>query len=765
MNYYGKIKSIRFSNDTWASIILELPDKTTIPAAGAITAPIVNYEIEIEGEEEIHPTYGKQIKVKSSRLIRTKTKEGIISFLTSGLVKGIGPVTAEQMYKKYGNNTIEVFKKDPDKLLEFRGITPAKRDIIYESICENEQYEALCKICGNITPNQANKIIEKYGKNAVKIIKKNPYQLIYDISGFGFLKVDAIARSAGLNEESKERVGAALVFVLKTLSETDGHCYASLDLLSIEGIKLLSPIPSGIVLKKNEAKLQEAIYLYADDWLDEREKIFKKFSIDTQNQTLLNNWVDKRNRFLSLFADVLLDEVDAGHIVIDDDRIYWEKLYKDECTCASKIAKLISSKTIKNIPRTEILKGIEEAAEINGYPLGEEQETAVLMGLSNRISIITGGPGRGKTTIIKTILDIWDDDSNVILCAPTGRAAQRMKESTGRNADTVHRAIIRDEPEGKLIIVDECSMLDIKLAASLLTWASKYDNNIIFVGDVDQLPSIGAGNFFRDMILSKTIQTTFLKTGYRNDGSIAKNAERINAGKTFKSLIQDNDFIFKEREKEEMQEEIKNTYLELRKKYDEKDVCILTPMRTRSQSGADVVNELIRELVNPPDKSKPSLEKCKFRVGDRVMETKNNARKEVEKDGFIQYGVYNGDCGKIINMNTFTNTIRVEFDDGRIADFEKYEMDDFILAYAMTIHKSQGSEYPAVIITTSTEHYIMLKRNLLYTAETRAKNLVVMIGNVKAVNLAIRNTDYKERNSRLRTRIIGNLEGKKKTEV
>lgn len=756
MKYHGRIKKIKFSNNGWAAINIELDDKTIISAAGNIMSPVVGYDIELEGEIE-NTDYGPQIQVVKSKLIKTKTKAGIISFLTSGLVKGIGPVTAEQMYAKYGNDTIDVFKENPDALLEFRGITPDKRDVIYASICENEKYESLCKLCGRITPNQANKIIEKYGDEALKVLKKNPYQLIYDISGFGFMKVDEIAKSIGIPEESKARVGAALVHVLKTLSETDGHCFASMDLLCIEGINLLSPIPSNVCGTKFKNKFISDVFQYADDWLDHRDEIFKKYKIKETDQILLNNWVDKRNRFLELFADVILDEVDAKHIVIDEDRIYWKELYDDECDCAKILADLVRKKTIKNISRADILDRIKKAEEENGYPLGKEQADAVLMGLTNRLSIITGGPGRGKTTIIKTILDIWNDDENVILCAPTGRAAQRMKESTERNADTIHRTKLREEPEGKLIIIDESSMLDIKLAAQFLRWATKHENNIIFVGDVDQLPSIGAGSFFRDLILCKMIAITFLKTGYRNYGSIAKNAERINAGKSFKNLIQDNDFIFKERSREEIEEEIKNTYLDLRKKYDEKDICILTPMRQRSRSGANVINEKIRDLVNPFNAKSPSLAGCGFRVGDRIMQTKNNSKKEVFRDGLIQYGVYNGDCGKIIEISPETNRLKVEFDDGRIANFEKYEAEDFVLSYAMTVHKSQGSEYPAVIIATSTEHFIMLQRNLLYTAETRAKNIVVLIGDSKAVNMAIRNTDYKERNSKLRLRISNNL--------
>lgn len=758
MNYSGKIKDVIFSNKGWAAIWVELDDsKGNIKAVGDILNPVAGNLIEFTGEEEIG-SYGKQIKVTKSKVIRSNTKAGIIAYLTSGMMKGIGPRTAEAMYDKYGDDTINILRKDKNKLLGFKGITPEKADLIYESLQQNLLFEDICKFCGQITTNQANKIISAYGENSVKKLKENPYNLIYDIHGFGFKKVDALALSIGVKEESKGRIGAAIVFLLQTLANDEGHCYATVDYIQHEAIKLIMPIPDGIVAPKFTNKLFEMMCDSADDWENQKAKVIKKYKISEDDEKILDAWVEKRERILGSMAEVLLTEHKAKHIYIEnDERIYEYKMYIAECNTANKIVNLLKGHSVKNISRSTIFEGIKNAEEESGYELGDEQKDAILMGLTSRISIITGGPGRGKTTIIKTILDIWDDDSNVVLCAPTGRAAQRMKESTERNADTVHRTITYDSPTGKLIIIDESSMIDISLASNILNWATEGDNNIIFVGDIDQLPSIGPGSFFRDMISSKVIPTTFLKQGYRNEGSIAKNAERINSGQTLKTLVKDDHFIFKSTLKENIQEEIKKTYLELRKKYDEKDICILTPMKQRSRSGSDVLNNMIRNIVNPFNKSNPKLENCDFRLGDRVMATKNMARKEVRKDGIRQLGVYNGDCGKIIDISPEDESLTVEFDDGRCAVFYKNETENFTLAYAMTVHKAQGSEYPAVIIANSKEHFIMLQRNLLYTAETRAKGIVVIIGDPYAITMAVNNTDYKERNTRLKARIIENL--------
>lgn len=766
--FKGRIEKVSYTNDKWAKIKVKLENGESVKAVGNIINPIEGYDIEIDGEFENHPDYGVQIKVNKSEIAQSKDKAGIIAYLTSGFIKGIGPVTAEKLYNAYGNDILRIIEEEPEKLLEINGISKNKLESIVESYVNGNLISSLFKLLGGqVTYYQANKIIEKYGKDSIKTIKENPYTLIYDIHGFGFLKADNIARSAGFSDTSPERVGAAIAYILQNLADNEGHCFSNDEVLQRQGIELLNPIPKEIIDKyiRQHIKFSNHLFSCIENWDCEAENFATKWKLNDEDMELLNNWMEKSKKIISIFADVLLKEAEEERLILENDenngivRIYWKTYYNDECCTANIISKLIRKKSVKNIRPEIIEKHILTAEKEQGYDLGEEQKNAIRMGAKNSISIITGGPGRGKTTIIKTILDTWDDDATVILCAPTGRASQKMKESTGRNAETIHRTIMKDFPKNSLIVCDECSMLDISLAAKLLMWASKYENNIILVGDVDQLPSVGPGNFFRDLINSKVIPTVHLKKCYRNSGSIAINAERINNGMYFKSLKQDDAFTFLETEKELVPKVVLDKYKELREIYDEKDICILSPTK-KSTSGTINLNNLIREAYNPYKASDPYISAHGFRLGDRVMQTKNNSKKATLKDGSIQLGVFNGDCGKIINVNTTNQTMDIEFDDGRIATFDKNEMETFVLSYAMTIHKSQGSEYSAVIVINNYQHYIMLKRNLLYTAETRAKNKVIIIGEEKAVNAAIRNTDYKERNTRLKQRIIAQVTGK-----
>lgn len=774
MKYKGLIKKVTHDKGNWARIIVELESGEEIVAIGKIIAPKDGYNIVMDAKEEVHPEWGKQLHVKNATMTPSKSKDGIIAYLTSGFIKGIGPVLANKIYDKFGDDTLKVIENEPEKLLEIDGISKGKMTSIVESHTQDNIYEDLYNLAkGKITTNQANKIINKYGENTINVIKENPYKLIYDIDGFGFKIVDQIALACGVPEISKQRIGAAIVFVLKTLSESEGHCFATDEPLMQEVINLINPIDPLCAGIRTYKKFIKELYTYFNTWEENGEEFLEKKSwkFTEEKKEEIRKWVEYSIQIVDVFADSIIDEVEADHLVLDEDeingitRIYWKKLYDAECTTAEIVAKLVTQKAIKKFNVDDINNEIENIEVIEDVTLGDEQREAVRMGLKNRFSIITGGPGRGKTTIIKSILDIWNNDEKVILCAPTGKASQRMKESTGREASTIHRAILskkinsdEDEideynnPKDCLIIVDESSMLDISLASRLLRWATKYDNNIILVGDADQLSSVGPGNFFKDLIASKCVPTTFLRTCYRNSGSIAINAERINNGLGFKNLIRDEHFKFIESDKDVIQKVILDEYDKLRKDYAEKDIVVLSPSHT-SSSGVDILNNLIREKYNPYDSKNPKLEETNFRLGDRIMQTKNNARKSVVKDGVYSEGVFNGDCGKITDIDLVNNQFEVTFDDDRIAKFDRSEMETFKFCYAMTIHKSQGSEYKAVIVINSTQHFIQLKRNLLYTAETRAKDKIILIGQAKAVGMAIRNTDYEERNSRLKIRI------------
>ena len=763
----GTIKKVFYSSPRWSSVIIEViePEKLKwerIKASGNLPNPIEDLIVEITGEQKEDNKYGEYIDVKTCEFVRTNSPEWIKSYLSK--LSYVSEGLAEKIYKEFGKKSIEVLENEPEKFLSINGIGKKKLDKIVESHRNRFALMEIFKICnGEITLNQASKIFEVHGAKSASILKNNPYELIYSVNGFGFSKVDSIAKSLGIKEDSHSRVGAALVYILKTLSEQEGHCFCDVEMLQNESLKLLCPVPQINKVKTIQSKIEKELITIADEWEDNKERVLNNFSLSDSELSKIEKWINERDKFTTIIAECLLEEIKANHIVYEDsdneyegERVYWKFLYDAEMTISNISAEMALKKPIKKISLDVMNAKIIDTERKMGYQLGKEQRDAILTSLQNRFSIITGGPGRGKTTIIKTILDIWDDDSSVILCAPTGKAAQRMSESTGRKSSTIHRNIIisnrkKETVKDKLIIIDETSMLDVQIAKEVFEYAK--DSTLILVGDVDQLPSIGPGSFFRDIINSKIVPTVVLKHGYRNEGSIAKNSEKINEGLSLKHMEKDEFFVFDETSKDYIQESIINIYDNLLKKYQIKDICILSPMRQRSQSGTEILNNIIREHINPENPWDPKLKSVKFRINDRIMYTHNNFKKEVCKNGHIELGVFNGDCGFVKDINVEDSIVTVEFDDGRVGEFEVHEMQDFILAYCMTIHKSQGSEYPAVIIPFSTEHFVMLKRNLLYTAVTRGKKEVHIVGDKRAFDMAVRNTDYKYRNSMLKQRI------------
>lgn len=784
MIYKGTIEKVFFSGGKWSSVLIVMKDgkkEETITAAGAIAYPVKGYEIEIVGIIENNPKYGPQIKVESSKMSQPKSASGIKELLQSGFIKGIGPSMAEKIYAKFGKKSLKILKEDPDQLLSINGIGKKSLVKIKESCEDAFLYEEVYnELGGYITQLQAVKIKNKYGAHSLKKIKENPYMLMYDIDGIGFLKADAIAQSMGIAPNSLNRVGAALNYILDEMSQTEGHVYADMEMLQNRSLNLLCPFPTIFNDKRQQKSIETKAKENLENWSDIRKETIKEYDLKNDSVKKIDSWFDSIDEFLNLISEAILQEIDAKRIVYDEgtdelngERIYSTKLFDSENMIANYVAEMINKPPIKRFSLDEINAKLIDSQRA-GVKLGEDQTNAIKTSLTNRLSIITGGPGRGKTTVIKTILDIWNDDKHVILCAPTGKASQRMKESTGRDASTIHRKMIEHErkkdlktdelkefhyPKNHLIIIDESSMLDISLAYTVFRYS--HNNQLIFVGDVDQLPSVGPGSFFRDLINSKMIPTTVLKECFRNSGSIASNSSLINDGNSFKHLTFDNAFTFTPSLKEDIQKNVLDEYLKLAQTYKIKDICVIAPMRQRSQSAVNTLNELIRNAVNPYRSKNPSINSIKFRLHDRIMCLSNNAEKEVYKDGNKELGVFNGDCGEIIDINPNENEITVLFDDDRIATFAPYEMEVFTLAYAITIHKAQGSEYKAVIIPMNKEHFIMLARNLLYTAVTRAKEKVCLIGEKSAFDMAIRNTDYKFRNTMLRQRIVKAIMDKK----
>lgn len=789
----GIIKKVYYASPKWSATLIEITEPKsmkgrTIKASGSISMACENIVLEItDGKMEVDPKYGEYIDVKESSFSVEPNEEWIKSYLSS--LSGISIAYADKIWNMFGENSISVLNKTPKEYLKISGIGERKLNKIIKSHEEKGVCIDIIRISnGKISMNQAIKIRDHYKNKSVQILENNPYDLIYHISGFGFSTVDAIAESVGIEKKSEERITAAMIHVLKTLSEKDGHCYCTTDILQNLTLDLLSPIPktetAKLSKKSNKSAFEHelrdilnsvSIKAFSDQEYNEKiNNVASNFALNKDQIKKIQNWIDESVVYIDIISQCLYNEIskkqnnnrknkdDEGprlicEIAENEDRIYWTKLYEAETNIARCVSRMVKLPSVKNIDLNTIQSKIIDTERDLGYSLGLEQKEAIKTALSNRLAIITGGPGRGKTTIIKTILDIWGDDSKVILCAPTGRASQRMAESTGRNASTIHRKMLiphqQESVKDCLIIIDESSMLDLLLAEKIFKYA--YNCNLVFVGDVDQLPSIGAGSFFRDLINCKMVPTVVLKHGYRNEGSIAQNSEKINDGESLKNMKIDDFFSFCESPSESVQNDILSVYDKLLEKYAIKDISILSPMRKRSKSGTEIINSMIRDHINPLKSKDDLTEDGRFRLNDRVMCTYNNFSKELTKNKYSDEkasGVFNGDCGEIIEI--CDNGTVIEFDDGRTGLFQKNELADFELAYAITIHKSQGSEYPAVIIPFNTEHFVMLQRNLLYTAVTRAKKEVYIIGDKKAFNMAVRNTDYKYRNSMLKERII-----------
>lgn len=696
----GKISDIYFVGNHWAAIAVLARDGRRHKAAGKIDMPVKGYEIELEGDLVPHPVYGEQISVSFSKVKPTQSLEGLKNYLCQ-FVKGIGPATAEKIIKEFGNKVYSVIENDPEQLTKIPGITSQKAKIIQESHEENKVFTELTEFfSGGATPRQIQKIYEVFGKDSLNVVKTDPYSLIHKVDGIGFQIADKLALASGVPRNSPKRIGAAIVYQLKEIAN-QGHCFCRVE--NLEGL-----------LKKTF-----------------------KGEIPMEN-----------------IGGVIAEEIADGHLVlVDDDKLYWRDIYDAELTCARCICKMLSSpSTIAATPA--IIDSVITDMEIKmGSKLAARQCDAISVPTRNRLSTITGGPGCGKTTVIRGIIQVWiravdpfglgnENSKNIILCAPTGKAARKMTESTGYPASTIHQVVYHmDKIKDALVVVDESSMLDIQLASKLLS-RIKNNCNVVFVGDIDQLDPIGPGNFFKDIIQSPKVPTVTLDVSYRQSGIVARNAKKINEGQDLLAYEYDDDlFRFIPAEKSEAHQAVVDTYMELEKKYGADDVLCVVPKRKkgRSQTASEALNDSIQEILNPAI-SGTSIPGCFFRLHDRVMYTENRKDKDI----------YNGDCGTVRDYDPATKTVTVEFDGGRIVELNSRDAQNLELAYAMTVHKAQGSEYKAVVISQCWEDYMMLSRSLLYTAVTRAKESVTIVGEDRAIRAALRNVDTKVRNTRLR---------------
>lgn len=664
-------------------------------------------EIEMEGEWETS-SYGTQYKVETFLEVVPRTREGILGYLSCGSLKGIGPKTAERIVDRFGLDTLEVMEKYPQELLKIQGISQKKLDRIVDSFGKNKVFRELMTFLSpfHVTPKKANMILQKFRDQSVEIIRKQPY-ILCSVKGFGFLTVDAIARQCCAAANDPMRISGCISYVLREAMKQNGHLYLEQEILVKDALKVLNKEPDLQPVTKTE---------------------------------ILN---------------VLYRLAMQDSIVVEENRIYITKQYQEEEDTASMIAR----KLHERIPVFTIEKELEEAQEDLNITLSEQQKEAVRMVFANSICIITGGPGTGKTTVLKVILYIYQKKcgNEVKLMAPTGRAARRMAESTGNgDATTMHMALglfgdgdyeaLTDELSADFINADEVSMVDMHLAYEFF-YKVKAGARVLLVGDVHQLPSVGAGDVFRQLILCGKIPVTVLNLVYRQskDSNIPINAQLINEGKT--NLQWGDDFQMVECSgADEAAQIVKKIYLKEIQMYGMEQVQILSPYKVRSAAGVLELNRSLQDEVNPPVSGKRELHLGGeiFREGDRILQNKNTE--------FAS----NGDLGTLVQIAEDEDNnplVQIVFTDGRRVKYEAEQVEMMEHANAITIHKSQGSECQVVIIPWLKAFYPMLKRNIFYTGITRAKKRVYIVGEWKAVCQAIHTDDTGTRKTMLAVKI------------
>ena len=678
---------------------------TQVKAVGYCLPIADNLRYELQGHWSKNPKHGVQFEVENYDEVITPTKEGIIAYLSSGQIKGIGPKMAEKIYDAFGLTALDVLDKEPERLLAISGISTAKLKKICDSYLANRGARDVVAFLTphGITPNRAVKLYKEYGDRAMDIVKNHPYQLC-EIAGIGFKTADRIAMSMGFDQLSVERVDEGILYAL-TDAEGKGH-----------------------LCMEKHAFIKACLKV-----------------LDTPQLT--EDMVANRAARL----------VYSGKLVSYQGNVYRSKTAYAESNLAELLSRQLRSARSHSYGDLDAALDAEELRmKVKFAP---EQREAVKMALTQGVSVITGGPGTGKSMILRAILDIYrrhNPGKEICLCAPTGRAARRMEQATGLGASTVHKALgllagedgDYGEPQAldaDIILVDEVSMMDIYLAGRLLE-AVKSRAQVVLIGDSDQLPSVGPGAVLSEMIASERIPVVRLDKVFRqNDGSrIAVNAKLIRHGNL--SLEYGNDFRFVDSANlSDSASRIAELYMQEVARYGVDNVAMLSPYRQKTETGVNALNEMLRELVNPPDEGKPEVVcgKRKFRVGDKVMQVKNFE------------DVSNGDIGYIRNIFKFgeETTVCVDFGDGRNMEYDSSELDMLDLGYASTIHKAQGAEYQSVIINLQCAHHIMLTRPLIYTAITRGKDRVIIVGERRALCISIKKTDIEKRGTCLAHRL------------
>ena len=710
----GTIERITFQNEENGYTVARLTpfnQSNEVTIVGNLLGVISGQSLKLTGMWVKHPQYGPQFEIQNYSFHYPATIQGLRKYLGSGLIKGIGPVTANQIVETLGLDTLEIIETSSDRLTTVPGIGIKKAASIQAAWQEQKQIkDIMIFLQGHgVSASLASKIYKKYGDDSIAIVRTNPYRLAREVYGIGFKTADRIAQQMGVPSNDPMRIQAGVIYCLGTLAD-EGHCFAVRNFLHFEAGKLLDVGP---------------------------------------------NEVSSQLEFL----------VKSSEIIIEDEVVYLAPFFHAERGTAKKLLLLSHSsrdrlEVFKNLPCEEIFSKLDRTD--TDY-LSDQQKQAIQIALVSKMSILTGGPGTGKSTITGSIVNILQRyKKTVLLAAPTGRAAKRLSQATGLEAKTIHRLLefslagnkgfIRDQKnplDADMIIIDEMSMVDILLMNHLLS-AVESGTHLLLVGDVDQLPSVGPGNVLRDLIGSEVFPVTRLTEVFRQaqDSHILTNAHRINQGQIphFPKGALDF-FLFVENDPEKAAVRVVELVSQrIPKKFGldpHRDIQVLTPMH-RSAAGVSELNSILQECLNPATPNKVAYNQGfrTLRTDDRVMQVQNNYDRQV----------FNGDMGIIKSINLEDQVIQVTFD-GRNIDYDFSDLNEIIHAYAISIHKSQGSEFPAVVVPLLNQHYMMLQRNLLYTAVTRAKSLVVLVGSRQAIAIAVGNNRIVHRNSRLIARL------------
>lgn len=684
-------------------------DDATYTVTGHGTKPLVGDRLEIKGHWVQHKRYGRQFAADGWSRIIPESVDGIERFLGSGAVKGLGPALAHRVVAAFGKDTMKILERDPQRLLEVEGIGPKKLAVITESFYEEKQVNDIAYDLEQhgVAGRYAGRLLQKYGDDVHYVLTEEPYRMINEIDGIGFKTADQMALAYGMDRQDPQRLSAGLTYVLQTMTQNGHVC-----------------IPDAELVRRAAFILQaDALGLH----------------------------------------DILKEAIEVGQLCTADFQgivyVYTPEAYEEENYIARRIQDMAAMKPLAM--KTHVQLFLDRWQDSCHFELADKQREAVEKSLESGMTVITGGPGTGKTTVVQTIIRLAEQEGlRILLCAPTGRAAKRLAETTQRKAKTIHRLLIPDGRQGRiqvfeynetkllpadLVIVDEVSMLDMEMMYHLLS-ALKPQCRCILVGDADQLPSVGAGAVLHDIIASGQVPVVRLDTIFRQQegGRIVTNAHLINSGR-LPVVNEDPEFRFVEIEDEAQgAEKISALYnSELLETGDKFAVQVLSPMY-KNPCGVDNLNQLIQGRFNPPAEGKGELKgkNVIFRVGDKVMQKHNDYEK----------GVFNGDIGEIFAIQKDMVYVRYPEQDVK---YEGQEVDEITLAYAITVHKSQGSEYHTVIMVLVNSHAIMLQRNLFYTAVTRAKRKVILVGSKRAVQTAVQN----QRTSRRFTLLIPRLQG------